>query len=51
VLKHLDHRISGDLKNAEIVNDHGFFVGNQEKDLSRELHVLDEALGRCLDRR
>jgi CDP-4-dehydro-6-deoxyglucose reductase, E1 len=51
VLKHLDHRISGDLKNAEIVNDHGFFVGNQEKDLSRELTVLDEALGRCLDRR
>jgi CDP-6-deoxy-D-xylo-4-hexulose-3-dehydrase len=51
VLKHLDHRISGDLKNAEIVNDHGFFVGNQEKDLTRELHVLDDALGGCLDRR
>lgn len=51
VLTHLDHRISGDLKNAEIVNDHGFFVGNQEKDLTRELHVLDDALGRCLDRR
>jgi CDP-6-deoxy-D-xylo-4-hexulose-3-dehydrase len=51
VLKHLDHRISGDLKNAEIVNDHGFFVGNQEKDLTRELTVLDEALGSCLDRR
>jgi CDP-6-deoxy-D-xylo-4-hexulose-3-dehydrase len=50
VLKHLDHRISGDLKNAEILNDHGFFVGNQEKDLTRELHVLDEALGRCLER-
>jgi CDP-6-deoxy-D-xylo-4-hexulose-3-dehydrase len=50
VLKHLDHRISGDLKNAEIVNDRGFFVGNQEKDLTRELHVLDEALGRCLER-
>jgi CDP-6-deoxy-D-xylo-4-hexulose-3-dehydrase len=50
VLKHLDHRISGDLKNAEIVNDHGFFVGNQEKDLTVELHVLDGALGRCLDR-
>jgi len=50
VLKHLDHRISGDLKNADVVNDHGFFVGNQEKDLTGELHVLDEALGRCLER-
>jgi CDP-6-deoxy-D-xylo-4-hexulose-3-dehydrase len=50
VLKHLDHRISGELKNAEIVNDHGFFVGNQEKDLTRELHVLDEALARSLER-
>lgn len=50
VLRYLDHRVSGDLKNADVVNDHGFFVGNQEKDLTRELHVLDDALGRCLER-
>jgi CDP-6-deoxy-D-xylo-4-hexulose-3-dehydrase len=51
VLRHLDHRISGALPNADVVNDHGFFVGNQERDLTRELTVLDDALGRCLDRR
>jgi CDP-6-deoxy-D-xylo-4-hexulose-3-dehydrase len=51
VLRHLDHRISGSLRNADVVNDHGFFVGNQERDLTRELTVLDDALARCLDRR
>ena len=51
VLQHLDHRISGELPNADEVNDLGFFVGNQEKDLTTELHVLDEALRSCLDQR
>jgi CDP-6-deoxy-D-xylo-4-hexulose-3-dehydrase len=51
VLRHLDHRISGPLVNADVINDHGFFVGNQERDLTRELGVLDDALARCLGRR
>jgi CDP-6-deoxy-D-xylo-4-hexulose-3-dehydrase len=50
VLRHLDHRISGSLSNADVVHDFGFFVGNQETDLACELALLDDALSRVLDR-
>jgi CDP-6-deoxy-D-xylo-4-hexulose-3-dehydrase len=50
VLRHLQHRVSGSLPHADVVNDFGFFVGNQETDLRGELALLDHALSRCLDR-
>ncbi len=51
VIGRMAHRVCGPLTHADVVTDHGFFVGNQERDLTHELTVLDEALGRCLDRR
>ena len=49
VARHYDIEIVGDLKNADTVHDHGFFVGNHPADLQpqiRELHnVLDRACG------
>ena len=42
-----DSDVVGDIVNANIAHDHGFFVGNQPRDLTREIsrlrEVLDEA--------
>lgn len=47
VIKYFDYSTYGDMSNADLVHDHGFFVGNHPKDLSEQLYrlksVLDEA--------
>ena len=43
-LVHLDHSIAGALDGADRVHDHGLFVGNGERDLSREIDHLATTL-------
>jgi len=45
VMKYFDYEIHGALKNADYLHDHGFFVGNSQVNLSREIHYLHEAIG------
>ncbi len=40
VIDYLDHTISGNLENSEIIDKNGFFVGNDHRDLSNELNHL-----------
>ncbi len=42
VIDYLDHTISGNLVNSEIIDKNGFFVGNDHRDLSNELNHLYE---------
>jgi CDP-6-deoxy-D-xylo-4-hexulose-3-dehydrase len=42
--KFFDYEIVGDLANADIAHDHGFFVGNHPRDLTAELTRLREVL-------
>lgn len=48
VMRFFDYEIVGDVRNANIAHDHGFFVGNHPFDLSLQLHklraVLDSAV-------
>jgi CDP-6-deoxy-D-xylo-4-hexulose-3-dehydrase len=47
VIKYFDYTTVGEIVNANIAHDHGFFVGNHPRDLTTELtrlrEVLDEA--------
>lgn len=45
-MRFIDHDPDFDLPNAERVDSHGLFLGNQERSLDRELDALDEALAR-----
>jgi CDP-6-deoxy-D-xylo-4-hexulose-3-dehydrase len=49
VAKFFDYDTVGDIVNANIAHDHGFFVGNHPRDLTAEIErlreVLDEAAG------
>jgi len=44
VIKHYDVEAVGDIANANIAHDHGFFVGNCPFDLTPQLHRLREVL-------
>lgn len=48
-IRFFDYDTAGEIINANLVHDRGFFVGNHPRDLSAELHrlreVLDEAAG------
>lgn len=44
VIKYCDHTVVGEIKNANIIHDWGFFVGNAPIDLSLELSSLHEVL-------
>ena len=44
VMRYFDYDIVGDVKNANIAHDHGFFVGNHPFDLSPQLHKLRAVL-------
>lgn len=44
VLQHLDHSVPFELVNARAVHEHGLFVGNQQVDLTREIHHLAATL-------
>ena len=47
VIKYCDHSCVGEIVNANIAHDHGFFVGNNPHDISDDIHrfrdVLDKA--------
>lgn len=40
VMKYFDYEISHDLKNADYLHENGFFVGNSQVDLEREINFL-----------
>lgn len=44
VLKHFDYEIFGEMKNAQYLDKKGFFVGNHQVDLTKEIHHLFEVL-------
>jgi CDP-4-dehydro-6-deoxyglucose reductase, E1 len=44
VIKYFDYDCVGDIKNANIAHDRGFFVGNFPRDISKEIEYLHEAL-------
>jgi CDP-6-deoxy-D-xylo-4-hexulose-3-dehydrase len=43
-IKYFDYDIIGNLANADIVHDHGFFVGNHPYDLSQQIEKLRDVL-------
>ncbi|MBP7065544.1 DegT/DnrJ/EryC1/StrS aminotransferase family protein [Ferrovibrio sp.] len=44
VMKYYDYEIVGDVKNADLAHDHGFFVGNHPQDLTAQLERLRSVL-------
>ena len=44
VIKYLNHRISGELTNTNIIDTNGFFVGNDSRDLTEEITFLHKVL-------
>jgi CDP-6-deoxy-D-xylo-4-hexulose-3-dehydrase len=42
-----EYEIVGDITNANIAHDHGFFVGNHPRDLTTEITRLREVLDRA----
>jgi CDP-6-deoxy-D-xylo-4-hexulose-3-dehydrase len=46
-IKFFDYAFAGDIVNANVAHDHGFFVGNHPRDLSGELTELREVLNRA----
>jgi len=48
VIRYFDYDTVGDLPNANLVHDQGFFVGNHPRDLRRELDLLRRTIDGCL---
>jgi CDP-6-deoxy-D-xylo-4-hexulose-3-dehydrase len=46
-IKYFEYTTVGDIVNANIAHDHGFFVGNHARDLSSELAGLRDVLDRA----
>lgn len=44
VIKHFDYEVVGEIKNADIAHDRGFFVGNHPTDITPQLEKLREVL-------
>lgn len=44
VLKYFDYEVSGDVSNANYLDEHGLFVGNHQIDLTNELNLLINVL-------
>jgi CDP-6-deoxy-D-xylo-4-hexulose-3-dehydrase len=47
VIKYFDYDCVGEIVNANIAHDHGFFVGNQPYDLTPQIERLREVLDRA----
>lgn len=45
----MDYSIHGELKNADIVHDNGFFVGNHSKANRAEINLLIDVLAKELN--
>ena len=50
VIRHIDNEVVGDVRNAEIAHDYGFFVGNQPRDLKPQIDRLYSVLDRACAR-
>ena len=37
IIKHLNHRISGNLKNSEFIDKNGLFIGNDHRILNKKI--------------
>ena len=46
VIKYFDYEISSNLTHAEHIDKNGFFVGNQQEDLSAEIKYLYKILNK-----
>ena len=46
VVKYFDYEISGDLKNADYVDQYGFFIGNHQFDIKDKIDYLKEILAK-----
>jgi len=46
VMKYFDYEIHGELKNADYLHDYGFFVGNSQVDLSKEIKYLRKVVNK-----
>ena len=46
-IKYFDYETVGEIVNANLAHDRGFFVGNHPRDLTTELHYLREVLDRA----
>ena len=44
VIRYFDYETVGSIINANIIHDHGFFVGNHPKDLTQQIKILWEVL-------
>lgn len=44
VIKYFDYDCVGEIKNANIAHDYGFFVGNHPRDITKEIRLLREVL-------
>ena len=44
MIKYFDYEIFKELKNAKYLHKKGFFVGNHQKDISEELHLLHKII-------
>jgi len=40
VMKYFDHEVHAELTNADYLHDHGFFIGNSQVNLSKEINYL-----------
>ena len=47
-IKYMDHTISGELKNAEYIDENGFFVGNNHRDLKSRILLLHDTINNLL---
>ena len=47
-LSYFDYEVSGPLENADYIDDHGFFVGNQQVDLTEELDYFNSILSELI---
>lgn len=44
VIKWMDHEIHGTLKNADLIHESGFFIGNHQYDIKNEIGILKKVL-------
>ena len=51
VLSYFDYEVSGKLENSDHIDSHGFFVGNQQIDLTLEIDHLYSVISQIMDSR
>lgn len=48
VIKYFDYEIHGELKNAKYLQENGFFVGNHQVDISKQIELFNKVVGGVL---